>query len=177
VDVIESGSMDVRAKVEESDRSNLTQGQQASLYVDTLPGEKFLVRVGALAGNANRANFFESSSTTRLFDVTFTFDKPDVRLKAGASGRVVIDGKEIPDALHVPRQAVFEKNGKTHVFARVGERFEKRDVKIEHVTESRVILSGLPEGTEVALVDPTATPTGPGQNASSPTLPAAGATK
>ncbi|HSC28082.1 MAG TPA: HlyD family efflux transporter periplasmic adaptor subunit, partial [Vicinamibacterales bacterium] len=172
VDVIESGQMDVRAKVEESDRANLTEGQPASLHVDTLPGETFPVRVGSLAGNANRASFFESASVTRLFDVTFQFEKPDPRVKAGSSARVVIEGKEIADTLSVPRQAVFEKNGKTHVFVRTGDRFEQREVKIEHVTESRVVVSGLSEGTEIALVDPTAA--APSQAPAAPPIPAAG---
>jgi HlyD family secretion protein len=172
-DVIESGKMDVRAKVDESDRANITPGQTATLHVDTVAGETFVVRVGALSGAANRASWFESASVTRLFDVNFEFEKPDPRLKAGASARVVIEGKEIPDALHVPRQAVFEKNGKTHVFARNGEQFDRREVKIEHVTESRVVLSGVPEGTEVALVDPTAAPAA-GQPAASPQLPGGG---
>lgn len=156
VDVIESGRMNVRARIDESDRSNLTEGQQAMLHVETLPGESFPVRVGSLAGNASRAAWYESASVTRLFDVTFELEKPDPRLKAGASVRVVIEGREIPDALHLPRQAVFEASGRTHVFAKVGDRFEKREVKVEHITESRVVISGLEEGLEVALVDPTA---------------------
>lgn len=172
-DVIEAGRMDVRAKVDESDRANLTEGQPATLYVDTLPGETFAVKVGTLSGAANRAAFFESASLTRLFDVTFAFDRPDPRLRAGASVRVLIGGREIPDALHVPRQAVFEKNGKTHVFVKTGERFEMREVKIEHITESRVALSGVVEGTELALVDPT-TATGSSQSPAAPT-PMAGA--
>ena len=107
--------------------------------------------------------------------MTFQFDKPDPRLKAGASARVTIEGKEIPDALHVPRQAVLEKNGKTHVFVKVGDRFEQREVKVEHLTESRAAIAGLAEGTEVALTDPTAAR--PTTNSSSPTLPAAGASR
>jgi multidrug efflux pump subunit AcrA (membrane-fusion protein) len=172
VDIIESGRMDVRARVEESERSNLTSGQAAMLHVDTLPGEAFPVRVGSLAGNARRASYFESASVTRLFDVTFQLEKPDPRLKAGASARVVVEGSDIPEALHVPRQAVFEKNGKTHVFAKIGDRFEQREVKIEHVTESRAVVSGLTEGTEVALVDPTAA--SPTQAPAAPTIPAGG---
>jgi multidrug efflux pump subunit AcrA (membrane-fusion protein) len=131
--------------------------------------------VGALSGLASRAQWFESATVTRLFDVTFQFEKPDPRLKAGASSRVTIEGKEIPDALHVPRQAVLEKNGKTHVFAKVGDRFEQREVKVEHLTESRAAISGVPEGTIVALTDPTAAR--PSSNSSSPTLPAAGASR
>ena len=171
-DVIESGKMEVRAKIAESDRTNIVSGQPATLYVDTLPDEKFVVRVGSLSGLASRAQWYESATVTRLFDVSFQFETPDPRLKAGASARVVIEGKEIPDALHVPRQAVLEKNGKTHVFVKAGDRFEQREVKVEHLTESRAAIAGVAEGTEVALSDPTlARPT---SNSSSPTLPAAG---
>ncbi len=54
-DVIESGRMEVRAKVDENDRANLIEGQAAIVEVDALPGEKFPARVGALAGLASRA--------------------------------------------------------------------------------------------------------------------------
>ena len=121
---------------------------------------------------ASRAQWFESATVTRLFDVTFQFDHPDPRLKAGASVRVIIQGKEIPDALHVPRQAVLEKNGKTHVFVKTGDRFEQREVKVDNLTESRAVITGIAEGTEVALTDPTAAR--PTSNSASPTLPAAG---
>jgi HlyD family secretion protein len=153
-DVIEAGRMEVRAKVDESDRANLTAGQSAAVFVDTLPGSTFQAKVGALSELANRASFFEAASITRQFDITFQFAQQDARLRAGSSARVVIEGKEIPDALQVPRQAVFEKNGKTHVFVKIGERFEPREVKVSQRTESRVALAGIAEGTEVALVDP-----------------------
>ena len=76
---------DVRAKIAESDRANLTAGQPASLFVDALPGETFVVKVGALSGLASRAQWYESATVTRLFDVTFQFDKPDPRLNARQS--------------------------------------------------------------------------------------------
>lgn len=157
-DVIEAGRMELRAKVDENDRANLTEGQEAAVRVDALPGEVFPARVGALAGLATRASFFESASITRQFDVTFQFATPDPRLRAGSSAQVLLDGREIPDALHVPRQAVFERNGKNHVFLKVGDRFEQREVTIAQKTESRFVIEGLEEGAEIALVDPTVTP-------------------
>ena len=172
-DVIESGRMEVRAKIDEGDRPNLVDGQTGVVEVDALPGEKFNARIGQLSGLANRASFFESASVTRLFDVTLQFENPDPRLKAGGSVRVTLAGKDMPDALHVPRQAVFDKNGKNFMFVRTGDRFEQRDVKVEQRTESRVVISGLNEGTEVALVDPTARAASSG-SASTPTLPASG---
>ena len=173
IDLIESGRMEVRAKIDESDRPNLVAGQPAVVEVDALPGEKFQAKVGQLSGLASRANFFESASATRLFDVSLQFDKPDPRLKAGVSTRVTLDGKELRDAIHIPRQAVFDKNGKNYVFVKTGEHFEPRDVKVEQRTESRVVISGLPEGTEIALVDPTARKTTTG-SPSAPTVPATG---
>jgi HlyD family secretion protein len=175
-DVIESGRMEVRAKIDESDRPNLVDGQTAIVEVDALPGEKFNARIGQLSGLASRANFFESASATRLFDVSLQFDNPDPRLKAGGSVRVTLDGKEMANALHVPRQAVFDKNGKNFVFVKTGDRFEQRDVKVEQRTESRVAISGLSEGTEIALVDPTARTSAPGA-ATAPPVPASGGTR
>jgi HlyD family secretion protein len=177
VDIIESGRMELRAKVDESDRGNLVEGQPADVTVDTLPGQVFAAKVGSLAALANRSGFFSpTASVSRLFDVTFQFDTPDPRLKAGASARVFIKGKPLENAMHVPRQAVFEKNGKNHVFVKVGDRFEPREVKVVQRTESRVALEGLSEGLEVALVDPTAAVKPTGATSTSP-LPGAGSAK
>jgi hypothetical protein len=172
-DVIEAGRMEMRAKVDENDRANLNEGQTASVEIDAVAGEKFPAKVGALAGLVNR-DFWESGAT-RQFDVTFQFVKPDARMRAGASAAVTIEGKEIRDALTVPRQAVFQKNGKTQVFVRAGDRFEQREIKIVQRTESRAAIEGLPEGTEVALVDPTIKRSS-GPSGTSP-LPASGAAK
>jgi HlyD family secretion protein len=175
-DVIEGGRMELRGKVDENDRANLTEGQQARIEIDSLPEQKFSGKVGALSAQAKRADWMETSVIGRQFDISFAFDQVDPRMKAGASARVTIDGKEIPDALTVPRQAVFRKNGKTHVFVKTGDRFDEREVKVVQRTESRAALDGLPEGTEVALIDPTVArqPSTPG--ATAPVL-GAGASK
>jgi hypothetical protein len=60
----------------------------------------------------------------------------------------------VPNALQVPRQAVFEKNGKTFVYLRVGDRFERRDVKVTNSTESRAAVAGINEGDVIALINP-----------------------
>ena len=152
-DVVESGKMEVRAKVTETDRDNLQQGQVATVQVDALPGRTFTAKVGPLSGSASRGNFFETSAV-RQFDISLDLDKPDPAMRAGSSLRVVIDGREIKDALHLPRQSVFEKNGKNYVFVQVGDRFDRRDVKVVNRTESRAVISGLNEGDVIALIDP-----------------------
>lgn len=175
VDVIEAGRMEIRAKVDETDRANLTSGQEATVEIDSIPGEEFRARVGALAGLANRAGMFEAASTTRQFDVTLTFDAVDPRMKGGTSVWITLAGKELPDALTVPRQAVFQKNANTYVFVKAGDRFERREVKVVQRTESRAAIEGLAEGTIVALVDPDAVQPAPGAAASSSPISATGA--
>src|SRR5688572_24107534 len=175
-DIVESGKMEVRAKVTETDRDNLQAGQAATVQVDALPGRTFAAKVGPLSGSASRGNFFETSAV-RQFDISLQFDKPDPGMRAGSSLRVIIAGREIPDALHVPRQAVFEKNGKNYVFLQAGDdRFDRRDVKVENRTESRAVISGLNEGDVIALVDPDVA-TRRGKASSGPLPGASGAAK
>jgi HlyD family secretion protein len=152
-DIVEAGKMEVRAKVTETDRDNLQQGQLAEVQVDALPGRKFAAKVGPLGNSASRGNFFETSAV-RQFDITLELEKPDPAMRAGSSLRVVIDGREVKDALHVPRQAVFEKNGKNFVFLQIGDRFDRREVKVVNRTEGRAAIEGLNDGDVIALIDP-----------------------
>ena len=152
-DVIESGRMEVRAQVTEVDRANLQTGQNAVVDIDALPGRTYTAKVGPLGTTATQGSFFQTSAVRR-FDIVLELDHPDPMMRAGSSLRVVIDGREIKDALHVPRQAVFEKAGKNYVFLQNGDRFERRDVKVLNATESRAVISGLHEGDVIALVDP-----------------------
>jgi HlyD family secretion protein len=152
-DLIESGKMEVRAKVTEVDRDNLQAGQSATVQIDALPGRTFAARVGPLSASASRGSYFETSAV-RQFDITLELEQPDPAMRAGSSLRLTIDGREVKAALHVPRQAVFEKAGKNYVFLQTGDRFERHDVKVVTATESRAVVEGLHEGDAIALVDP-----------------------
>ncbi|MDQ6663520.1 MAG: efflux RND transporter periplasmic adaptor subunit [Acidobacteriota bacterium] len=82
----------------------------------------------------------------------------NVLLRPGLLADVEIIVEKIPDAIHVPNQAIFEKNGQQYVFARNGKRFEERPVKIAKRSETAtVIAQGLKPGETIALADPNAT--------------------
>jgi multidrug resistance efflux pump len=81
-----------------------------------------------------------------------------VLLRPGLLADVEIEIEKIPNALHLPAQAVFQKNGKPTVFIqqKTG-RFEPREVKLVKQSESLMVLaSGVAPGDVVALADPTA---------------------
>ena len=79
----------------------------------------------------------------------------EVLLRPGllADAEVVID--RIPNALHIPVQAVFEGRSGSVVYVPKGKRLEARKVELGKRTESRVeILSGLEEGEIISLQRP-----------------------
>lgn len=77
-------------------------------------------------------------------------------LRPGLLADVEIIVEKIPNAIHIPNQAVFEKDGKLVVYVKQGNRFEPREFKALKRSESTmVIASGLQPGEVIALADPT----------------------
>jgi multidrug efflux pump subunit AcrA (membrane-fusion protein) len=81
-----------------------------------------------------------------------------VLLRPGLLADVQIIVEKMPNVVHVPGQAVFEKGGKSIVYVQQKNgRFEAREVKLVKQSESMMVLGGGVEpGEIVALADPTA---------------------
>ncbi|MCC6391584.1 MAG: efflux RND transporter periplasmic adaptor subunit, partial [Bryobacterales bacterium] len=83
----------------------------------------------------------------------------EMLLRPGMLADVEIIVEKIPNAVHVPSQALFEREGKPFVYIRKGQVFEERPVVVSRRTESTVVLtSGVKPGEMVALADPFAKP-------------------
>jgi hypothetical protein len=77
-------------------------------------------------------------------------------LRPGLLADIEIIVEKIPNALHLPATAVFDKGGAKTVFVKVGKQFEPRTVQVVKRSESTMVLSGgVQPGEIVALVDPT----------------------
>lgn len=161
-EVLEVQQMEILAKVNESDRSNVNPGQAVEVRVDTLPGQSFSGKVKTVAGMASRSNWW-SGEGSKKFDATFQIDNADARFRPGVTAQVIVVGDEVKNSLFLPRQVVFEKEGKPVVYVKTGSGFESRDIKIVHRTESHIVVEGLAEGTEVALANPEAKQKKPGK--------------
>lgn len=82
----------------------------------------------------------------------------DVLLRPGLLSDVEIIVEKIPNAINVPTQAVFEKDGKPVVYVKTERGFEARNIRIFKRSESvMVITSGVKANDVVALADPFAT--------------------
>lgn len=150
--VLDTEQMELKAKVNESDRANLKAGQPVEVRVDALPEAVFSGKVKTLAGSAGSDMW--GGDSIRRFDATFQLDKFDPRLRSGFTARLIVSGNQVKDVLYLPRQAIFEKEGKPIVYVKSGNQFEAREVKVKYQSESRVAVENLNEGTVVALVNP-----------------------
>jgi multidrug efflux pump subunit AcrA (membrane-fusion protein) len=83
----------------------------------------------------------------------------EVLLRPGLLADVEIILEKIPDAINIPNQAVFEKDGKQIVYVRSGNAWEEREIKPVKRSESVMVLSGgVKPGETIAMTDPYAKP-------------------
>jgi hypothetical protein len=81
-----------------------------------------------------------------------------VLLRPGLLTDVEIQVEKLPDVIHVPAQAVFQKNGQFLVYVHGKDgKFEPRPVQLVKQSESMMVISsGVQAGEIVAMADPTA---------------------
>ena len=151
-EVLDLDQMEVMAKVYESDRSNLNVGQVAEVRLDAQPRAAVPAVVKSIAGMASRNDF--GPNAIGRFEVLFSFRNPASDLRPGTSAEILVRGNQLKDQLYLPSQCFFEKDGKPVVYVKNGGSFEAKPAKIKFRTENRVAVENLPEGTEVALVNP-----------------------
>jgi biotin carboxyl carrier protein len=87
-------------------------------------------------------------------------DQLNVLLRPGLLSDIEIIVEKIPNAIHIPSQALFEKEGKLVVFVKTRRGFEERAIKLSRRSESTLVVAeGLKPGEIVAMSDPTVSKT------------------
>jgi len=151
-EVIDISHLEVSAQVGETDRINLKPEQSVEMKIDALPGEGFSGKVQTVGGATSHE--FWDDNTRRKFDVAVRLDKTDPRLRPGFAVRLNILGDNLSRAVSIPGGAIFDHDGKKVVYCKRNRGFEMQEVKVRALSEGRAILSNLPPGTVVALVNP-----------------------
>jgi len=152
--VIDSRDMELTAKISELDRANITTGQAAEIEFDAMPGRILHGTLKSAGGMVQRSFFWEDSGSK--YDISIQLTDSDARLLPGLTAQVVIVGEKKASALYIPRQALFQKEGKQTVFLKKGASFKQLPIKVYFENESRAAIEGLRDGDDVALIDPTA---------------------
>jgi hypothetical protein len=176
-EVLDLGQLEIGADIDENDRARLAVGQQATLTLDALGGRVVPAKVGSI-GTIMPQRFFGpgSSGPSRMFSATLALTGPPDDLRPGLTGRVTISAAPQVGVLHVPRGAVFDRDGGTVVFVRGGSvnGFTPTPVKVLARTEVAAVVDGVAEGAVIALADPSRRAAGAtAPAAASPAMPAA----
>lgn len=154
--------MEITSKVTETDRASLDSVQAVEVVADSRPLKTYEGKIKSLAQSAtsgsnssleSEVDYMEALST-RSFAAVFEIETHGDPINLGVTARVTIHGKNVNDALSLPRQALYQKEGKPVVYVRRLGSWEAREVQVKYLTESRAVIEGLPEGMEVALVNP-----------------------
>ena len=151
--VLDPVAIQIRARVPEALATTVTAKQKAEVRLDGSTRPPVAATVASVAGMADRGGFFRAT-TQREFDVTFAVPAMPDGVEAGRTARIRIEGTPLRNALSLPRQAVFDRDGTPTVFLERDGRFVPTKVKVVTRTQSRVVVDGLTEGTRVALRDP-----------------------
>ncbi len=125
--VVNPGSMEVRARVNQADVPFLKPGQQAEFRLDAFPDLVFggkLERVAAM-GAASGMNAF-----VRNFAAVFSIEGSDARLLPDLAAAVDAEIERIPNALVVPRDSLFTESGEMYIRVQKNGGWEKRAVKV-----------------------------------------------
>lgn len=157
--IVDPNQMQVSAPVDEGDRGNIRVGQHAEVAVDALPGTALSGRIQYISGSAMQTIF--QAGQAPKFDLTIKLNQSDPRLRPGETVHVIVSGNSISNALYLPPQAIFQKNGSPVVYLKQGNAFLARPVKVKYRTATHTVIEGLRPGDEVALVNPESTAGGP----------------
>ena len=154
-EIPELQEMKAEVFVLEADAAGLAVGQKATVWLESHSDVKYsgkITSVDKLARPRTRG------VPVQYFGVTLALDRTEIKvMKPGARVRAVLDIENLSNAFAIPRQALFEKEGKRIVYRKRTGRFEPVEVTISSSSAGRVVVTkGLAKGDQLALQDPTA---------------------
>ena len=153
--IVDTRSMQVEARINQVESEDVHIGQPATVNFDAFPGLHLngkVYSVSAMGVGGWRDDYY-----IRTLPVVISIQGADSRVipDLSASGDILLGRKE--NALIAPREAVRSEGGRQVVYAKRGDGFTAREVRVGESNNTQVeILAGLRAGDEVALGPPTA---------------------
>ena len=148
--IVDTRSMQMEASVSQADASELRIGQVATVGLDAFPGLQFsgkIYSMGAMAVKGIWDTYF-----IRNVPVRIVIEGSDSRLIPDLSAWAPVHLNLQENATIVPAEAVRSEGGRTVVFVKRGQGFEKRPVELGLRTTTQVaVLTGVRPGEQVAL--------------------------
>ena len=153
-EIPELSSMQAEVFVLEADAAGLAIDQKATLFLEADSRTQFKGKVKSVDKVARPRI---PRQPVQYFGVTVELERTDRKMmKPGARVRATLEVENQANAFAIPRQALFEKEGKKLVYRKKKNAFEPVEVTIGSSSAGRVVVTkGLANGDEIALEDPT----------------------
>jgi HlyD family secretion protein len=146
-DILDLRNWELEANVGELDRGHLSLGQKVDISIIAAPGRPF-------AGHVKELGATTGPPWDRHFECKIALDNPTPELRPGMSATIVVTTDEMHQVLWLPAQALFESDGRTFVYVQTDKSFTPKDVTLVRRNETRVVITGVEEGQQVALANP-----------------------
>ena len=143
-------TLNMKARLEEMDRSRVNVSQPARIVLDPFPEKQFPGKVARVSPLTEQNFEWPPSRNFRAFA---SFNEIDSRLRPGMNGRLDVVVDRIPDAISVPAKAVFTRNGRPVVLVPDEKGLKPMDVAVVARNPDEVAIRGVAPGTSVALID------------------------
>ncbi len=147
VEIPDLHNWEVGANIAELDRGHLAIGDKVTVTAIAVPHRVFKGHVKDIGGTSGMP-------WDRRFECKIALDDGSPALRPGMSARLEVTTELLHNALWLPAQALFESDGKMFVYLRSGGAFVRKDVVLVRRNETRVVVTGLKQGQEVALANP-----------------------
>jgi len=152
-EIPELAEMEAEVFVLEADAGGLAPGKKAEVSLESQPGVTYpaeIRRVDSLAKPRFRG------SPVQYFAVVLKLARTDPNvMKPGQRVRAVLDLDDRNNALAVPRQAIFEHEGKMVVYRRKSTGFAPVEITLGPSGAGRVVVeTGIAPGDVLAMADP-----------------------
>ncbi|HEX2831725.1 MAG TPA: HlyD family efflux transporter periplasmic adaptor subunit [Thermoanaerobaculia bacterium] len=153
-EIPELQSMKAEVFILEADAAGLAADQKATVMLEADASRRFTGKVKSVDKIARPRI---PRQPVQYFGATVELEKSDPKLmKPGARVRATLEVENQSNAFAIPRQALFEKEGKKLVYRKNGKGFEPVEVTIGSGSAGRVVVTkGIAKGDEIALEDPT----------------------
>jgi len=147
--VVNPSAMEVSARINQVDVSQVHTGQDAEVRLDAYPDLVFPGKVDRISAMAISSS---SSKRIRHFSVTIPIGGENPRLLPDLTAAVDIQLQRMDNVLLLPREAIINDSGRPEVAVLSNGRSERRPVKLGPMNDCEVMIeSGLTEGTIVSL--------------------------
>ncbi|HEY2907979.1 MAG TPA: HlyD family efflux transporter periplasmic adaptor subunit [Vicinamibacterales bacterium] len=148
-------SVQVNARVDETDRGRIQIGGAARVRVDAVPDRDLTGTLRDISVVAKPD--FTTWPPVRNFDIVVALADSDPRLRSGMSASARIELDRLADVLVVPTGAMFQRGTATVVYVVNGAAVDARPVTVLRRGRDQVALaSGVREGERISLKEPVA---------------------